>query len=59
MTAYTGGQMDLTGWRYPVVVDLTIARTLRASSRRLWIAASEVLRVSATWSLPDAADFFS
>jgi putative transposase len=23
----------------------------------LWIAASEVLRVSATWSLPDAADF--
>ena len=23
MTAYTGGQMDLAGWKHPVVVDLS------------------------------------
>ena len=30
MTAYTGGPMQLAGWRYPVVVDLS---GLKASAK--------------------------
>lgn len=31
MTAYTGGAMQLTGWRYPVVVDLSGLRVTKKS----------------------------